>query len=73
MITQDKLFRKKFGKLGVLVALSIPMLAFSAQKTLVIPLEPMLDQMGRRVVEGFFGVGSSTQPLPASPQFINPQ
>jgi len=73
MITQNNLFHKEFGKVAVLLALSIPMVAFSAEKTLAIPLKPVFDQLGRRVMEGLLGVGSNAQLLPVNQQFTNTQ
>jgi hypothetical protein len=67
------IFHKGFGFLGVAVVLSIPMVAFSAQRSLAIPLEPILDRVGRSMVEGLFGIGAGAQGYPANQQFIYTQ
>ena len=73
MINQDYVFLKQCSKLAVLFALSVPMVAITAQKTLAIPIAPLLDQMGRRALEGLLGVGSSSQPSPVNQESINTQ
>lgn len=67
MITQDIMSAKQCRKLAVLVALTTSIVALTAQETLAIPLEPILDQMGRRIVEGLIGTDSGNQAAQATP------
>ncbi len=73
MITQDKQLHKGLKKLGILLGLSIPIVAFYAQQSLAIPLGSVLDEMGRRAIESLFGVDSNPQQLPPNQQIDTPQ
>lgn len=68
MITQDNLFAKQCSKLVVLVTLTTSIIGLTTQKTLAIPLEPILDQMGRRMIEGLVGTDISDQAEPQDNQ-----
>jgi hypothetical protein len=73
MITQNNLF-KGFGILVVSVILTTSIVALTQKETLAIPLEPILDQVGRRVVEGLLDVDSSEPAvLPANQSFTDTQ
>jgi hypothetical protein len=73
MITQNNLF-KGFGILVVPVILTTSIVALTQKETLAIPLEPILDRVGRRVVEGLLDVDSSEPALlPANQSFTDTQ
>lgn len=59
MITSNKLLLKKFGQLAVLVMLSTSIVTLTQKETLAVPLEPVLDQVGRRMVERSLGIDST--------------
>jgi hypothetical protein len=71
MITLAKLFQKGFGNIAVRLALSIPIVLLNAQSSFAIPLEPILDLLGRNALESLLGNGFSAQPLPANQQVTN--
>lgn len=75
MVTQANLFAKQCSKLAVLVVLTTSTVALTAQETLAIPLEPILDQMGRRIVNGLLSTDFSDNQttLPTSQSFTNMQ
>jgi len=71
MISPINLFQKGFGKIAVGLVLSIPVVVLNAQSSFAIPLEPILDLLGRNALESLFGNGFSAQPLPANQQVTN--
>ncbi|MGB3203918.1 MAG: hypothetical protein WBB28_02885 [Crinalium sp.] len=52
-------------KIIIPLGLAIPLVISSPQKTLAIPIQPLIEQMGRRMIEGLFGI-------PANPQYSLP-
>lgn len=73
MIAPNIQFQKGCGQLAALIALSIPMVAFHTQEAVAIPLQPILDQIGRGMVQGLFGNGYSAQIPSNYPPFTGTQ
>lgn len=48
--------------------LTISIVGLTTQETLAVPLKPVLDQMGRRMVEGALGVDSDALATPPASQ-----
>jgi hypothetical protein len=66
--SQDSLLVQQCSKLAVLVVLTTSTVALTAQETLAIPLEPILDQMGRCMIRGLVGTDSGNQATPPDSQ-----
>jgi len=73
MIAQNTQIQKGCGQLVALIALSIPMVAFHTQEAVAIPLKPILDQIGRGMVQGLFGNGYNPQIPPNYQPFTGTQ
>ena len=73
MIAQNTQFQKGCSQLVALIVLSIPMVAFHTQEAVAIPLKPILDQIGRGMVQGLFGNGYNPQIPPNYQQFTGTQ
>jgi hypothetical protein len=68
MNAQSNLFLKRVGQFTVVSVLTISMIALGEQQSLAIPLEPILDRIGRSMVEKMFNIDSAAQtPPPAQP------
>lgn len=68
MIIQSNLFFKRVGQFTVVSVLIIPMIGLSEKQSLAIPLTPILDRIGRSIVEGVFNVDSAAQETPPATQ-----
>lgn len=64
MNTSNKLFLKGFSQLAVLVMLSTSIVALTQKETLAVPLKPVFDHMGRRIVERSLGIDSTQATSP---------
>ncbi|NEU83226.1 hypothetical protein [Nostoc sp. UIC 10630] len=61
MVRQHKHLLRRFNQLPVLAMLAISIFTLTAQKTLAIPLKPILDQKSRYILKEVFGIDSGTQ------------
>lgn len=68
MITQHNQFLKRGSQLTALAMLTILMVISFAQVTLAIPLDPILDRIGRSAVEGAFSADSASEATPEASQ-----
>lgn len=68
MITRSNLFLKRVGQVTIVSVLTIPMIGLSEKQSSAIPLTPILDRVGRSIVEGVFNVDSTAQETPPTTQ-----
>jgi hypothetical protein len=68
MILSNNLLSKRLVQLAVLLLLATSIVTLTAQATLAIPLKPILDQMGRRLIQEIFDVAPTDQPTPPATQ-----
>lgn len=64
MVVQNNLLVKQCSKLTVLAILTISIVSLTIQESLAVPLKPVLDQVGRRMVERSLGIDSAQATLP---------
>ncbi|MCC2694866.1 hypothetical protein [Nodularia sp. LEGE 04288] len=66
MMTQSHVVNKGLSKLAISLLISLPILGLTTQKSLALPLSPILQQVGYQVINDLFNNQSSSQSSPTN-------